>query len=301
VSDTKPAQQLYQPAHVPAEPYTRDPVACQQVEASRHLIKAAADSAHPGRAAVLGAGNCAEIPLAEIAARFEHVTINDVDAAELEKGIAAAHLDDAARAKLDVRVADLTSVTDLLVTSIEELLETVDDPDTAIEAMSRLVDDAPLEGMPLDDKYNLIVASCVLSQLHFGLLHRADAAFERRFPRQEVRLRESVRWTSALYEMARRMEQRFIDDLAARTAPGGLIYLSDSTQMCYIKRTAEGKWETAGTYRMLRSQSITDYLDGRFVAVARDRWNWVVSPPQAEGDVGRLFDVQAVVLRTWRT
>jgi hypothetical protein len=282
-------------------PYLRDPVSCQQVEASRHLIKAAAESAQPGRAAVLGAGNCAEIPLAEIAARFEHVMINDVDAAELEKGITAAHLDDAARAKLEVRVADLTSATDRLVAAIEELLETADDPDTAIESMAHLVDNAPLEGMPLDEKYDLIVASCVLSQLHFGLLHRADAAFERKFPRQEVRLRESVRWTSALYEMARRMELRFIDDLAARLAPGGLIYLSDSTQMCYVKQTADGKWETEGTYRMLRSAYITDYLDGRFVAVANDRWHWVVSPPQAAGEVGRLFDVQAVVLKTWRT
>jgi hypothetical protein len=301
VSDTKPTKHLYQPAHVPPGPYTRDPVDCQQVEASRHLIKAAADSAHPGRAAVLGAGNCAEIPLADIAARFEHVTINDVDAAELEKGIAAAHLDDAAKAKLEVRVADLTNVTEGLIAAIEKLLETSADPDDAIEAMSQLVDDAPLEGMPLDDKYDLIVASCVLSQLHFGLLHRADAAFEARFPRQENLLRESVRWTSSLYEMARRMEQRFIDDLAARVAPGGLIYLSDSTQMCYVKRTAEGKWDIEGTYRMLRSQYIADYLDGRFVAVARDRWHWLVSPPQATGDVGRLFDVQALVLRTWRT
>ena len=52
MSEPKPKSHLYQPPHVQPGPYIRDPVACQQVEGSRHLIKAAAESAQPGRAAV---------------------------------------------------------------------------------------------------------------------------------------------------------------------------------------------------------------------------------------------------------
>ena len=291
----------YTPPGTPPGPYTREPVTDQHVAESRQLILAAAENAEPGRAAVLGAGHCAEIPLAELTARFKQVTINDVDAAELDKGLAAAHLDETARAKLEVQIADLTSITEPLLEKIEATLVAADDSEAAIEEMARLVDEQPLGSMPLEGKYDLIVASCVLSQLHFGLLHRAADAFERRFPGEIERLRQSVHWAAALYEMARRMEKQFIDDLAAHLAPGGLIYLSDSAQMCYVKLTPEGKWETEGTFRMLRSQYITDYLDRRFVVKASGRWHWLVSPPHAPGDVGRLFDVQAMVLRTWRT
>ena len=291
----------YTPHGTPPGPYTREPVSDQHVAESRQLILAAAEEAEAGRAAVLGAGHCAEIPLAELAARFKQVTVNDVDAAELDKGLAAAHLDDAARAKLDVQIADLTNTTEPLLEKIGAALKATEDPEAAIEEMARLVDEQAVGGMPLEGKYELIVASCVLSQLHFGLLHRAADAFEQKFAGEIERLRQSVRWSAALYEMARRMEKQFIDDLAAHLAPGGLIYLSDSTQMCYVKLTPAGMWETEGTYRMLRSQYITDYLDRRFVTKASGRWHWLVSPPQHPGDVGRLFDVQAVVLRTWRT
>lgn len=291
----------YIPPDTSPGPYTREPVADRHVEESRKLILAAAEEAEPNRAAVLGAGHCAEIPLAELTARFKHVTVNDVDAAELAKGLAAAHLDEAARAKLDVQIADLTSITEPLLEKIEATLVAADEPDVAIEEMARLVDEQPLGSMPLEGKYELIVASCVLSQLHFGLLHRAADAFEQKFPGEIERLRQSVQWSAVLYEMARRMEKQFINDLAAHLAPGGLIYLSDSAQTCYVKLTPDGMWETEGTFRMLRSQYITDYLDRRFVVKASGRWHWLVSPPQAPGDVGRLFDVQAMVLRTWRT
>ncbi len=284
----------------PRGKYYLSPTPCQQVQQSRRLILAAAE-ARGGAVLVLGAGRCAEIPLAELAVQFERVTINDINAAELEQGIAAAHLDEAARAKLDVRVGDLTNATDRLLDKIDGVLDESGEADAAIEAMAQLLDDEPLAGMPLEGKYDLIVASCVLSQLHFRLLHSASEAFERRFPGAAERLATNVRWTSALYDMARRMEARFIDDLIAHLAEHGLIYLSDSPQLCYIKLTPDGKWETEGTYRLLRSKELGDYLDRRFAVIAQGRWHWIVSPPEKPGDEGRLFDVQAVVLRVWRT
>lgn len=292
---------LYQPENVASGPYVRNPVPCQQVAESKKLILAAAEWAQPGSALILGAGHCAELPLKELAERFEKITINDVDNAVLEEGLAAANLTEAERAKFTIQIADLTGVTESLVARLEDILRENRDPQVAIEAMSHLLDTALVAGMPITGKYDLVIASCVLSQLHFGLLHRARLAFDKQFPGQDKLLADSVRWTSALFAMARRMEHKFIDDLAAHVAPGGFIYLSDSTQMCYVRGTSAGKWETEGTYRMLRTRYITDYLDQRFVSVGRERWDWVVSPPQQSGDVGRVYDVQGVVLRTWRT
>ncbi len=292
---------LYQPENIDAGPYLRHPVPCQQVAESKKLILAAAEWAQPGSALILGAGHCAELPLKELAARFERITINDVDNAVLDEGLSAAGLNDEERAKFKINIADLTGVTESLVSRIEVILSASRDPQAAIEAMAHLLDTALVAGMPITEKYDLVIASCVLSQLHFGLLHRARLAFDKRFPGQDKLLADSVRWSSALFEMARRMERKFIDDLAEHVAPGGFIYLSDSTQMCEVRGTSKGKWETAGTQRMLQTRYITDYLDQRFVSVGRERWDWVVSPPHQLGDIGRVYDVQGVVLRTWRT
>ncbi len=294
-------RKLYQPANIEPGPYVHEPVPCQQVAASRELILAAAEWAQPGSTLILGAGHCAEIPLKELTQRFSAITVNDVDNNVLQEGLTAAGLSDAERAKLKIEVADLTSVTESLLARLDDVMQASGTADAALEPMAHLLDTSLVAGMPFQEKYDFIVASCVLSQLHFALLHRAREAFEKRFAGQVKLLDDSVRWTSALYTMARRMEQKFIDNLAERVAPGGFIYLSDSTQMCYVQGTPEGKWETAGTYRMLRSRYITDYLDDRFVSVARNRWDWIVSPPQQPGDEGRVYDVQGVVLRTWRT
>ena len=86
------------------------------------------------------------------------------------------------------------------------------------------------------------------------------------------------------------------DDLARLTGPGGLVYLSESAQMCFVEPTTGGKWQSEGTWRMLRSTSLTDYFDARFEVVGRARWDWVVTPPGAT-DRMRWYDVQALVLR----
>ena len=63
------------------------------------------------------------------------------------------------------------------------------------------------------------------------------------------------------------MEARFIDDLVALVAPSGLVYLSESVQMCYVELTADGRWQTEGTYRMLRDRLRSGRLssNARFV------------------------------------
>jgi hypothetical protein len=297
VSDDATEHPAQQP---PPGPYYFAATPCQHVAESRRLIAAAGDTAHPGRAVVLGAGNCAEIPLAELAARFERVTLNDVDGELVEQGIVSAGLDAAARAKIDVQVADLTGVTQTLLDKFDAAHLAASDPEQAIDEMARLVDDQTVDAMPLAGKYDLVVASCVLSQLHNRLAHGSEERFARRFPDQVEQFKASPRWAAALSGMARRMEVRLIDGLIELLAPGGLIYLSESPQMCYIKLTADGRWETQGTYRMLRTADLTDYIDRRFAIIAHGRWHWVVSPPEKPGEVGRLFDVQALVLRVWR-
>ena len=53
----------------PREKYCLQPSPCQQVEQSRRMIAAAAET-RSGHALVLGAGHCAEIPLGRVGGAF---------------------------------------------------------------------------------------------------------------------------------------------------------------------------------------------------------------------------------------
>ncbi len=280
------------------EPYRLNPIVLRHQEESRRWIARAADAVAACRAIVLGAGACEEIPLAELVARFGLVTLNDVELAPLERAVA--RLDTQGREKIDLQVADLTGTAQPLLEKIGNALQTAADPGSASERMAEIVASQAAGGLLLAGKYDLVVASCVLSQLHVGLAHQAADLFAIRFPGKLEQLRGAECWTTALYRLARRIEARFIDDLIGLVADGGLIYLSESVQMCYVERTPSGPWQTKGTYRMLRSTDLSDYVDGRFSIAQRGRWEWVVSPPAEAGQTGRLYDVQALVLRVSR-
>jgi hypothetical protein len=278
-------------------PYLLNPVPSHHQQESRRKIAKAAEAVSPGRVVLLGAGSCEDIPLAELVARFQKVTMNDVELAPLGRALAAAKIDQRSRQKITTHIGDLTGVTEPLLAKIKAVVTASTDADSAIKQMAALVAAQPAVGMAPAGKFDLVVASCVLSQLHFGLTHQARDVFAQRFEDQAEALVKDERWTAALYQLARRVEARFIDDLTSLIAADGLIYLSESTQMCYVEGTHSGQWKTEGTYRMLRTTELADYVDSRFTITDRGRWEWVVSPPAQVGQIGRLFDVQALVLR----
>jgi hypothetical protein len=277
--------------------YRLEPITSRHVEQSRRMILQAAARAGQGRAVILGAGACEEIPLLELTGQFAEVTLNDIEAAPLHQAIAALPADVALRTKLRVHAADLTSATEKSLAGIDTVLADATDSAQAIAAMGRALDDTQPDEFPIDGQFELVVASCLLSQLHFALTHAAAARFAARFPEQAESLARSDAWKKSLYAAARRMEDRFIADLAALAMPRGAIYLSESAQMCYVRLAPDGAWQTDGTYRMLRSTNLEDYIRGRFAVIERGRWEWVVSPPKKQGDTGRLYDVQALVLQ----
>jgi hypothetical protein len=272
-------------------------IADQHAQASRALILQAAASVELGRVIVLGAGRCQEIPLAELLGRFRHVTLNDLDDSLLRAALAEPGLDPERAAAVERLVADLTGSVDRFAHALAASLE----PSglTAPAAVERLAETAAAWQPPvlnLGRRYDLVIASCVLCQLHVAASARALALFEARFPGRGPLLRRSALWTGALYALARRMEDVFIDGLHGLVAPGGRIYLSDTVRCCFIQATAEGPWITDGAYRMTRTPDLADYLDARFSIEHRAQWHWVVGPPQDPGQVGKLFEVQGMVV-----
>lgn len=283
------------------EPLVLPPAECRHVAESRRLILAAAAAVKPGRAAVLGAGPCREIPLAELAERFEHVTLNDIEPETISQAMASVQLPAGLAGRIELDTSDLTGVTQAVLGQIDDTLATAGDPAAAIAAMTTIVEQQPPGLVPLAGPYDMIVASCLLSQLHQPLVDQIGRRFAARFPESNKLPEISPQWKQALFNLARRMEARFVDELTRLLAPRGAIYLSESVQMCHVELRPDGQWQTEGSYRMLRTTNLADYFDHRFKAQARARWHWVVTPPARPGDRGRLFDVQALVLRVWQT
>ncbi|HWE40402.1 MAG TPA: hypothetical protein VG406_27870 [Isosphaeraceae bacterium] len=261
---------------------------------SRGLILDAADRVRPGRAIALGAGHCREIPLVELCRRFEHLTLNDHDGPALEAALRDSGLD---AGKDRLLVADLTGVTAAFVREVGRSLDATADPGAAIDQVAQVADSTRPEAFRTDGSYDLVVASCVLGQLHVAACNRAIQLFVAKFPARVDEFRHSDRWTRAMYGLARRMESTFIDSLHGLAEPDGRIVLSESVRFCFLYPSGDGGWMTNGFYRMTRTTRLTDELDDRFVVERRGRWSWIVDPPAAPGQVGRLFDVEGLLLR----
>jgi hypothetical protein len=279
------------------ETYFLDPIACRHREESRRMILRAASMTPPGEAIILGGGACDEIPLAELLERYTSVTLNDENEAALTTAVESLPADDNLRSKLRIQVADLSGMTESALQHIDEAILHAATPEAAAEAMAAAITRVKPAPLPIVGRFDLIVCSCVLSQLHFSLTHGAAARFAARFSGHEDVLQESEPWTAALQRVARDMEERLIAHLATVITDDGLLYLSESAQVCFLQLAPDGRWQTQGTYRMLRTKDLADYVSERFEIVGRNRWEWVVKAPQTANDTGRLFDVQALVLK----
>ena len=135
----------------------------------------------------------------------------------------------------------------------------------AASAAARPPDIAALAGGPFD----LVVASCLLSQLHAPAAMAAERLFAERFAAEVPILRTNTHWLAALQRLARRIEAQFIERLPALVAPGGRIFLSETVQTCLTELAADGAWTSAGTYRMTATLDLADYLDCRLAIVER--------------------------------
>jgi hypothetical protein len=273
-------------------------VSCQHARFSAELILQAVKSADGGRAIVLGAGRCREIPLSDLVERFPSVTLNDHDPTLLDAAIEASGLDEERAKRVERRVADLTGVTATFLAAIDVCLDSpvCVSAEDAAERMARVAETVRPARFKAGRRYDLVVASCVLSQLHKAASNLAIARFSARFPGKLHVLRRSLQWTRALYGLARRMETTFMDSLYDLVARGGRVYFSDSVQCGFLHERPDGEWFSDGLYRVTRTAQLNEYLDSRFRIEQAGRWLRVIEPSGEPTGVGRFFRVQAFIL-----
>lgn len=268
------------------------------IEESAKWIQMAASVTAGGCAAILGCGNCQEIPLSCLEQTFQHVDFVDIDERAIHvlrdkmTGYRARH------DVFQVHHADLTGVSPKLEAAAREVVGEASDPHRCLgELAELLVSASPLFwSAPGGTCYDLVVCSSVLTQLQARVRSVVEAAFLERFQAFAFALRSQEQWRRCAWQFARNLEHGFVDHLRRLAGPNGVIYLSDTIQVWWLKQVGPKEFESPGYWLTTESSRLRDYLPPWVEILAEGGWPWILE--RTEGPYwGRLYGCQALICR----
>ena len=245
--------------------------------ARRHkafILDAAARAERRKLAVLLGAGKAYDLPLEELARRFERVVLVDIDAEAMAASSAAAVRDPKLRARLELRPMDVSGVGARLARGIEAAMASPS-PEDSLEALCRSY---RLAGRPrlVEEPTDLLVSGMLLSQLGLQPKLAAKRLFEQRFGK--IAPASAARWSAAWNDLDLRLQHDHVGALCEHAA---LAVLTSDV----IHRSGGESWSVIGAERL--EQCIPENLE----IVASSAWNW----PRIRGEMST--DVHAVLLR----
>ena len=249
-----------------------------------------------GTAVLLGAGQVFDLPLGELVETFERVRLVDIDGAALERTVSAMPLDPTLKQRIELEVADLTGVNRRLLTSIDEIVASAATGDEARARIGGLCRSYSLAGgprlLPAGTRADLLVSSCLLSQIAWSQPLYARNVYERRFGR--LAPTDAAVWLLPWHELEARVQQ---DHLNALPALGDVAVLT--TDMAYRSTVVDhaGHERVTGTRTLLLSAPTLRERVPCFIETARyATWEWSLLRP-TERHTGRRYDVEGLVLR----
>ena len=217
VRGTAPETRLYWQSHL---------------EASRDRILRAADLARGSEVAtVLGSGTGMEIPLAELARRFDRLILVDLDGSSMVQSLhqVPLHL----RAKIDLKVIDVTSFASLLIERIEHAAETSSSAGEAFERFGSILDGLGIGKVAELPRSDLVVSSLLLSEIPRYPFSYAARAIETRFG---AALQTWGRSNEFFYKLVEVAVDDHVQLLASLVEPTGVIYFSDTVARGLVQR-----------------------------------------------------------------
>ncbi len=194
------------------------------LETSHERILQAADLA--GRrevATVLGSGTGIEIPLAQLARRFDRLILVDLDGRSMLQSLHQVPRD--LRAKVDLKVVDVTSFVTRLIGQIDHAVETSASAVEVFEHLDGILVDLRPGESPRLPRSDLVVSSLLLSEIPRYPFSYAAQAVDARFGVQIQTWDKSDEFFRRLVDLAVEDHVRLLASLAS---PEGVIYFSDT-------------------------------------------------------------------------
>lgn len=248
-------------------------------------------------AVVLGAGHAFDLPLVELAKIFEKVVLVDIDADALNATVAGVLKDPALRARTELRLLDLTGVNGELVRRIDEAVASAGNAAEARERLEALCWTyrvaPPPQLLPPPERADLLVSSCVLSQVSWPQRVYAKRVYERRF--SSVPAASEWRWARHFTFLELRLQQDHLTSLAGVAEQVALTCDVVSHTTVLDAAGTERRSERPRPVPTLGVPSLLERVPKLFVAQGRASWGWGFSRATRSAP-GSSKDVEGVRL-----
>jgi hypothetical protein len=225
------------------------------------------------RAVVLGAGHAFDLPLVELAKAFDKLVLVDIDADALNATVAGVLKDPGLRARTELRLLDLTGVSGELVRRIDEAVAAAANAAEArdrLEALCWSYRLAPPRLLPPEERVDLLVSSCVLSQVSWPQRVYARRAYEQRFSSLPGPLER--RWGRHFTYLELRLQQDHLTSLAGVAEQVALTCDVASYPTALDAAGCERK--TGQVIPTLGVASLLERVPKVFVVRAPASWEW---------------------------
>jgi hypothetical protein len=266
-------------------------------ERSRTFIEDTADlCGKRALAVVLGVGPGSDVPLVNLAKRFERLLLIDIDEAQLAETVARLFTDAALRDRVQLQAMDLTGVNQLLIHRVDQLLDSGGNAAQVGEQLNRLARSYRLAALPAilpaGQRADLIVSSCVMSQVSWPQRRYTQKMFEQRFGRYSAPAQQSSELAWKEFEV--RVQQDHLNGLAAQADVVALI--CDTINHRTALDHAGTERERGVNMYFLHARSLRDRVP-KFITVERTGgWPWSLLKATRKNPEGVRVDVEALGL-----
>jgi hypothetical protein len=245
-------------------------------------------------AVILGAGHAFDLPLVELAAAFEKLVLVDIDAEALNAAVAGVLKDPGLRARAELRVLDLTGINGQFVRRVDEAVASAANAEQARDRLEALCFTYRLDSpqlLPPEERADLLVSSCVLSQVSWPQRVYARRVYERRFSALPGPL--ELRWARHFTYLELRLQQDHLTSLAGVAEQVALTcdVLSNTT----VLDAAGAEQKSGRTIPTLGVPSLLERLPKFFSLQEHASWEWIFSKATRAGN-GLRKDVEGARL-----
>jgi hypothetical protein len=245
-------------------------------------------------AVILGAGHAYDLPVVELAKSFEKLILVDIDAEALNATVAGVLKDPGLRARTELRVLDLTGVNGQFVQRVDEAVASAANAAEAVDRLEalcwtyRLAE--PPRLLPSGERADLLVSSCVLSQVAWPQRVHAKRVYERRFSA----VPDPLRWARHFTDLELRLQQDHLTSLAGVAEQVALT--SDVVSHVTILDNAGTEQKGGQTILALGVPSLLERVPKLFQIEDHASWEWGRYRATRTGKGSRM-DVEGARLR----
>jgi len=265
------------------------------------ILEAAAQCAKSDVAVVLGAGSAFDLPLVDLAKRFAKLVLVDIDGEALAATVKGVFGDPELRARVETRVLDLTGVSAQLVRRLDAVFAAAA---SAAEAQAgvaavcrsyRLTDGPHL--LPAGARADLLVSSCVLTQLVLGQRQYAERLYQQRYGSISCEL--DRRWSLHWREIELRVQQDHVNALV----PAAEVAVLTSDVVSGMTELDAGGEERLNGRKIfaLGVDSLLERIPKSVRVGQQGAWEWRRYRATRKGNEGARMDVEGLVLRELQT